>query len=35
MRELAAGAIPFTCQGNLNGLAIEGGETLGFELAPG
>ena len=33
--ELAAGAIPFTCQGNLNGLAIEGGETLGFELAAG
>ena len=22
----------FTCQGNLNGLAIEGGETLGFEM---
>jgi threonine synthase len=31
-RALAAGAIPFTCQGNLNGLAIEGGETLGWEL---
>jgi len=28
-----AGAIPFTCQGNLNGLAIEGGETLGWEIA--
>ena len=28
-----AGAVPFTCQGNLNGLAIEGGETLGWELA--
>jgi threonine synthase len=27
-----AGAIPFTCQGNQNGLAIEGGETLGFEI---
>ena len=27
------GAVPFTCQGNLNGLAIEGGETLGWELA--
>jgi threonine synthase len=27
------GAIPFTCQGNLNGLAIEGGETLGWEIA--
>ncbi len=26
------GAIAFTCQGNLNGLAIEGGETLGWEL---
>jgi threonine synthase len=26
------GAVPFTCQGNLNGLAIEGGETLGWEL---
>ena len=25
---LAAGALPFTCQGNLNGLAVEGGETL-------
>ncbi len=33
--ELAGGAIPFTCQGNLNGLAIEGGETLGFELVAG
>jgi threonine synthase len=32
-RALAAGSIPFTCQGNLNGLAIEGGETLGWELA--
>lgn len=30
---IAAGAVPFTCQGNLNGLAIEGGETLGWELA--
>lgn len=30
--ELAAGALPFTCQGNLNGLAIEGGQTLGYEL---
>jgi threonine synthase len=29
---IAAGAIPFTCQGNENGLAIEGGETLGFEM---
>jgi len=30
---IAAGAIPFTCQGNENGLTIEGGETLGFEIA--
>jgi threonine dehydratase len=30
---LAAGAIPFTCQGDLDGLAIEGGHTLGWELA--
>ncbi|MDH5242489.1 MAG: pyridoxal-phosphate dependent enzyme [Chloroflexota bacterium] len=27
------GAIPFSCQGPLNGLAIEGGETLAFEMA--
>ncbi|MGO9081213.1 MAG: PLP-dependent lyase/thiolase [Streptosporangiaceae bacterium] len=33
LRELAAGAVPFTCQGNLNGMAIEGGQTLGYELA--
>jgi threonine synthase len=26
------GAVPFTCQGNENGLAIEGGETLGYEI---
>ena len=26
------GRFPFTCQGNLNGLAVEGGETLGWEL---
>jgi threonine synthase len=32
LRALAAGAVPFTCQGNLNGLAVEGGETLGWEL---
>jgi threonine synthase len=31
--ELAAGAVPFTCQGNENGLAIEGGETIGYEIA--
>jgi threonine synthase len=29
---IAAGALPFTCQGNLNGLAVEGGMTLGYEL---
>ncbi len=30
---IAAGSIPFTCQGNENGLAIEGGETLAWEIA--
>ena len=30
---LAAGAVPFTCQGNENGLVIEGGETLAYEMA--
>jgi threonine synthase len=30
---LAAGALPFTCQGNQNGLVIEGGETLGWEMS--
>ena len=30
---IAAGAVPFTCQGDLNGFAIEGGLTLGYELA--
>jgi len=30
---LQAGALPFSCQGNLNGLAVEGGYTLGYELA--
>ena len=29
---IAEGAIPFTCQGTENGLAIEGGETLGYEM---
>jgi threonine synthase len=33
LRAVHAGAIPFTCQGNLNGLAIQGGATLGWELA--
>jgi threonine synthase len=32
LRAIRAGAIPFTCQGNLNGLAIEGGLTLGWEI---
>ena len=27
-----AGALPFTCQGSDNGLTIEGGETLGYEM---
>src|SRR5581483_4810653 len=29
---IAAGALPFTCQGNENGLVIEGGQTLGWEM---
>jgi threonine synthase len=29
---LAAGAVPFTCQGPDNGLAIEGGSTLAWEI---
>ena len=32
-RALDTGALPFTCQGDLNGLAVEGGHTLGWELA--
>ena len=32
LRALDDGALPFTCQGNLNGLAVEGGETLGYEI---
>ena len=31
--EVAAGALPFTCQGNENGLVVEGGETLAWEMA--
>jgi threonine synthase len=31
--ELDRGALPFTTQGPENGLAIEGGQTLGYELA--
>jgi threonine synthase len=30
--ELARGALPFTIQGNENGLTVEGGQTLGYEL---
>ncbi|MGZ8566489.1 MAG: pyridoxal-phosphate dependent enzyme [Actinomycetota bacterium] len=30
---IAEGAIPFTCQGSDNGLTIEGGLTLGYEIA--
>ena len=30
--EVAAGALPFTCQGSENGLVIEGGETLAYEI---
>ena len=30
--KLDGGALPFTAQGNENGLAVEGGETLGYEL---
>ncbi len=29
---VAGGAMPFTCQGNENGLVIEGGETLAYEM---
>jgi threonine synthase len=32
LEALDAGALPFTCQGNLNGLAVESGQTLGWEL---
>ena len=31
-RAVEGGAVPFTCQGTDNGLTIEGGETLGYEL---
>jgi threonine synthase len=33
LEAVAEGAIPFTCQGNLNAFAVEGGETLGLEMA--
>jgi threonine synthase len=29
---VGAGAVPFTCQGSENGLAIEGGQTVGYEM---
>ena len=29
---VAAGALPFCCQGNENGLTIEGGQTIGYEM---
>ena len=32
LEAVAGGALPFTCQGNLNGLAIEGGQTIGWEI---
>ncbi|MEI7742521.1 MAG: pyridoxal-phosphate dependent enzyme [Chloroflexota bacterium] len=32
---IAGGAIPFTCQGPDNGLAIEGGATLAWEIVDG
>jgi threonine synthase len=32
LEAVAGGAIPFTCQGNLNASAVEGGMTLGWEL---
>jgi threonine synthase len=32
-KELENGALPFTTQGPENGLTIEGGQTLGYELA--
>jgi threonine synthase len=31
-RAISAGAVPFCCQGPDNGLCIEGGETLGWEM---
>jgi len=34
-RAVAAGAVPFCCQGSDNGLTIEGGATLAWEMAEG
>jgi threonine synthase len=31
-RALEEGELPFTCQGNENGIAVEGGFTLGYEM---
>jgi len=31
-RAVAGGALPFSCQGNENGLVIEGATTLGYEI---
>ncbi len=31
-RAIRDGSLPFTCQGSENGLTIEGGETLGYEI---
>ncbi len=33
LQDVAAGAVPFACQGSENGFAIEGGEALGWEIA--
>lgn len=30
---VASGALPFACQGHANGFTIDGGKTLGYELA--
>jgi hypothetical protein len=32
LQELDSGTLPFTTQGNENGLTIEGGQTLGFRF---
>lgn len=32
LKAVESGALPFTCQGNENGLTIEGGKTLGWEI---
>jgi threonine synthase len=31
-KAIVGGALPFTCQGNENGLAIEGGHTIAYEM---